>query len=194
MSRVFALAVAVVVALTGCTASDQPVATPSPATTTSATTTTTAPATPTVPPTTTPPPPLPTLPAEAHGMTNEGAVAFVGYWFELANYAQSTGDAGPLMSESLEKCMTCESVHQQITDSYSNGGRIVGNLWTLYDLAVIMRENEAYGVQFRFDQTAGLEVDSTGAVRKTLPADTKTLVAVALYTDGAWKMREISNP
>ena len=159
----------------------------------SATTTVSASSAPSLPSTASAPPSLPTLPAGAHEMTNESAVAYVYYWFDLANYAQLTGDTTPMLAESDERRTICEDLGRQITESYADGGRVTDNLWTLHDVSVVTRKNHAFGVQFSFDQTAGLELDAAGRVRRTLPETHETRVAVLVYLDGAWRMGEIGS-
>ncbi len=144
-----------------------------------------------------PPGPAPTLPAmppEAQEMTNEGAAAFVIYWFDLANYAQQTGDTGPMMALTGPECSSCERIRQQIASGYSENGRVVDNLWTLSESTVTIRRNLIFGVQITFSQTRGYEIATDGQIRRILPEDHKTLVAVLRYQEGGWSMAGLANP
>ena len=71
---------------------------------------------------------------------------------------------------------------------------IIDNLWTLGEPAVTIRQDAVYGVEFTFDQSAGLELDGQGVVEKVFPTDHKTLVAVLQYHGGQWWVEEIANP
>ncbi len=141
-----------------------------------------------------PAPVLPAMPAQAQEMTNEGAEAFVVYWYDLANYAVTTGDIGPMMTHAAPQCASCQDLRDQIVAAYSNGGVIIDNLWTLGEPAVTIRQDAVYGVEFTFDQSAGLELDGQGVVEKVFPTDHKTLVAVLQYHGGQWWVEEIANP
>lgn len=68
----------------------------------------------------------PTLPAEAAQPTRAGALAFVDYYWDVVNYAQHTGDVGPLKRISETNCSGCNGGIRYITKVYDRGGRIVG--------------------------------------------------------------------
>lgn len=141
--------------------------------------------------TTGPAPTLPPMPPEAQEMTNEGAEAFVRYWFDLANYAQATGDTDPLMAQSGPECDMCAALRDGVEASYHDGGRVIGTLWTLTQCSVITRRSEVFGVQITFDQSPGLELDSGSVLKQTLDGDHQTLVAVVSFHNG-WHMGEIA--
>jgi hypothetical protein len=136
---------------------------------------------------------LPAMPPEALEMTNEGAVAFVRYWFALANYAVATGDTGPLSLMSAPECDTCADLVQQIADSYASG-RLVDNTWTVVNAAVTKRDDNAFGVELTFDQAMGIEVNAAGVVTEIFPPERNTLLAVPAFQGGRWIMRGIGVP
>lgn len=69
-------------------------------------------------------PAVPTLPAAAREASEEGARAFVGYYWELVNYAQATGDVRRLRRASGPKCEQCQRGISAIATVYANGGYI----------------------------------------------------------------------
>lgn len=73
----------------------------------------------------------PTLPAEAEAATKAGAEAFVGYYWQVVNYAQHTGDVGPLTRISEDNCAGCNGGIRYITKVYGRGGRIIGGDFSL---------------------------------------------------------------
>lgn len=141
-----------------------------------------------------PAPVLPAMPPEAQEMTNEGAEAFVVYWFDLANYALATGDTEPMMTLVMTGCSSCVDMETQVAANYANGGRILGNTWTLSDVSVTQRQGDVFAVHYSFDRVAGVSVDADGVVRQLFPADSKVLGAVLQYSDGVWRLAEITIP
>lgn len=86
------------------------------------------------PPPAAPPPPspvrttpaAPVMPEGAKEDSKEGAIAFVRHYVQLLNYAQSTGDTGPLVELSGIGCKSCTRVRNAIGEIYTAGGRIKG--------------------------------------------------------------------
>jgi hypothetical protein len=136
---------------------------------------------------------LPAMPPEALEMTNEGAVAFVRYWFALANYAVATGDTGPLSLMSAPECDTCADLVQQIADSYASG-RLVDNTWTVVNAAVTKREKNTFGVELTFDQDLGVEVNPDGVVTEIFPSVRATVLAMPFFDGDQWLMGGIGTP
>ena len=141
-----------------------------------------------------PAPVLPAMPVQAQEMTNEGAEAFVVYWFDLANYALATGDTEPMMALADSRCVVCEGIRTQVAAGYEGGGRIIDNTWTVSDVSVLFRRDNVFGLRYTFDQRSGVSIDENSVVVELLPPDRKPLGAVIFYHDGSWKMSEIANP
>ena len=73
----------------------------------------------------------PTLPPEAEGNDEAAAEAFAGYYWEVVNYSQLTGDVTRLKSISLVSCKYCTDGADYLRDMYKNGGRQDGGGYTV---------------------------------------------------------------
>lgn len=78
-------------------------------------------------PTTEPTGPVePTLPPEAEANTKAGAEAFAKFYWEVVNYAQSSGDTAALAKIQDRECDFCRGGTEWIDDVHSRGGMITG--------------------------------------------------------------------
>ncbi len=93
------------------------------------------PSTPT-PSTSTDPAVEPTLPPEAEGKDEAAAEAFVRYYWDLANYVQSTGDAQTFSEVALPSCTTCSRAASYFEKAYRKGGYLRGGAYTVTEVAV----------------------------------------------------------
>jgi len=80
------------------------------------------------------PPVEPTLPATAADGSKAGAEAFIAYFWDLANYAQATGDTAGLRALGAESCGGCRGAFDFIDEVYGAGGSITGGEYTLGEL------------------------------------------------------------
>ncbi|WP_028636087.1 DUF6318 family protein [Nocardioides sp. URHA0032] len=67
----------------------------------------------------------PTMPPEARGTDAASAEAFVKFYFDTVNYAQSTGDVNAL-NHLAARCGGCDAGVQSIERTYDEGGSIKG--------------------------------------------------------------------
>jgi hypothetical protein len=123
--RLVALA-ALALALSAC-ADDEPEPRVDPTPTTSTSTS------PTSDPTSTGPvePPSPQAAASA---SKSGVEAFISYFWDLANYAQATGDTKTLRNLGAGSCGGCQGAFDFIDEVYGAGGSITGGEYTLGNL------------------------------------------------------------
>jgi len=75
-------------------------------------------------------------PAAAVPATQDGAKAFVTYWFDSLNRALATGDVGLLQAASGPNCHTCANAIQVVKAGYADGGRLRGGLFTVREVTV----------------------------------------------------------
>lgn len=68
----------------------------------------------------------PTYPRRARGGGQGAAEAFIGYYFELTDYAAGAGDLAALRSLAAPECRACESGAGYIRDVYAAGGHVDG--------------------------------------------------------------------
>jgi hypothetical protein len=73
----------------------------------------------------------PTLPPEAHSDNAAGAIAFVKFYWDMADFAQLTGDVDGLMPLATPECKACEGGIQAIQDAYDDGAVMRGGTTTL---------------------------------------------------------------
>ena len=118
MRRLLPVVTAALVLLVGCS-DDDPEPRIAPTDSSSAASTTAPPPSPTGPV-------EPTLPAEAAGEDAAAAEAFVRFYWEMANYAQATGDVGGLRRLAAPSCAACVAAADFVEGVYRDGGRITG--------------------------------------------------------------------
>lgn len=114
-----AASLAALALLTGCTDDD-----PSPGDPTSTWTPTDKPETPTS--SATAKPTEPPLPDAATKATEEGARAFITYYWDLINYAQVTGEVKALKRVSAASCEGCNAGIAGVREHYRSGGKVIG--------------------------------------------------------------------
>jgi len=94
----------------------------------------------------------PVLPDAAKQATEEGARAFIAYYWELINYAQATGDVKALNAASNVNCAGCNGGIQKIRKHYRDGGHVVGGEHT-FQVTEINRLNVESGELTGFHAT-----------------------------------------
>ena len=107
----------------------------------------------------------PTLPPEAAGEDAAAAEAFVRFYWEMADYAQATGDVSGLRRLAAEKCLQCAAALEFVEDVYARGGEIRGGASTLSGLRTVplSRENgSAFQAQMKL-RTQRQTVDLPGS-------------------------------
>ena len=156
-----AASLAALALLAGCSDDD-----PSPGDPTSIWTPTSKPETPTSSATAKPTEPV--LPDAATKATEEGARAFIAYYWAVVNYAQSTGDVAQLTRLSARSCDTCRGFIADVRAHYKAGGRIVGGSNTVrVTKASELSASSGSAFGFRLEQTVTHEaqtiIDPDGA-------------------------------
>jgi hypothetical protein len=120
--------IALTIALSACSNTDDTAPPPTPTPSPAATTTATAP---------TPP----VMPRAARAHTEAGAKAFVEYFWDVVNYAQATGDTNQLADLSADGCTGCDAGIASIKHVYADGGQIIGGRSELSNFSIaIMRK------------------------------------------------------
>ncbi|WP_377322216.1 DUF6318 family protein [Pimelobacter simplex] len=136
---------------------------------------------------------VPVLPGAAKEASEDGARAFVGYYWELVNYAQATGDVRRLRRVSAPTCEVCSGFVRDIRDHYRAGGRIVGggNSVAITESAELSTAaGEAYGFRIELDLTHDEQsiIDGDGATSNP-PSGVDQFTAYVLWVDGNhWRL------
>ncbi len=97
----------------------------------------------------------PTMPEAARQHTRAGAIAFVKYYWAVANYAQETLDVAPLKSLASKQCAGCAGGVKFVTGVRARGGTISGGRITTSQLeAAPLQEVSGTWMAVRFMWTA----------------------------------------
>lgn len=120
-----AASLAALALLAGCSDDD-----PSPGDPPSTGTPTGTPETPETPTSSAAPPTEPVLPDAATKATEDGARAFITYYFDLVSHAQVSGEVKALRRVSGPNCKGCNAGIAGVTKHYKGGGRIIGGALT----------------------------------------------------------------
>lgn len=78
----------------------------------------------------------PPLPDAATKATEDGARAFITYYWDLVNYAQLTGDVKALKAVSAPGCSGCQAGIEAIGDVFGQGGHTEGGAYRLERLTL----------------------------------------------------------
>lgn len=133
------------------------------------------------------------LPAAAREASEAGARAFVGYYWELVNYAQATGDVRPLRRVSGPRCSACSAFVSRVRKQYRRGGHIIGGTNTVsVGGAIELGTRQATAFGFRVTMTvlhdAQTLVDKSGA-KDLRAAGSDVFVAYLLWvTNSHWRL------
>jgi hypothetical protein len=174
--RVGVVAVAVVLAVAGCSGGDAP---------SSALPSGSAPpqssSPPSNPPSTaaaTPPPTAPPLPATATQDTPAGAQSFARYYIAAQDYANRSGDTRLL--QSLGRCAGCTATAEGIERFYKGGGSVEGGELRVTHVEVTRHViGHAALVSLAYSQAAGVLINGDGT-RQRSPARAENRVAMTL--------------
>ena len=174
-------AVALLLVLSGCSGDADPAPAPP---------SSSAPSSPTASPTPTPP----VMPEAAKAHTEAGAKAFVEYFWEVVNYASTTGDTTQIRDLSLAECDGCDGGASAIEKVYRRGGTITGgraSLTVLRSELLLAGKLRIARIIFRAtyaSQTVDLpgEADDTTVV----PSPTKQRMELFLEPEG-WRISKL---
>jgi hypothetical protein len=133
----------------------------------------------------------PELPEVAREASEEGARAFIAYYWELINYAQATGDVKALKAVSGTTCTGCAKGIAAVSELYEPGGHAEGGAYELSikHVKVINSEDKALrGVEARYDVRNAEQVIVRGdGTRETIAPATTTYLSYLIWIDDAWR-------
>ena len=184
--RVGVVAVAVVLAVAGCSGGDAPP--PSALPSDSAPPQSSSP--PSNPPSTaaTPPTPPP-LPATATQDTPAGAASFARYYIEVLDYASHTGDVRALRR--LGDCGTCRAQANGIERFFKEGGRVEGGEIHITGTEAVRFRRTAALVNVTYDQAAGKSTSGEGRAESS-PALKSEIFALTLrQLNDSWSVQKM---
>lgn len=134
---------------------------------------------------------VPVLPGAAKEASEDGARAFVGYYWELVNYAQATGDVRRLRRVSGPTCDVCSGFVVEIRNLYARGGHIVGgaNRSTVTKVVDLHLDSGNYGL--RIEQEVSHEAQSIfdgAGVQDQRAAGVDRFTAFVLWIGEHWRL------
>ena len=134
-------------------------------------------------------PVAPTLPPEAEGDDAAAAEAFVRFYWEMADYAQATGDVSGLGRLAAAECIQCTAGQEFVSDVYARGGEIRGGTTSPTNpKAVALNANDGAAFQVRMKlRTERQVVDLVGEKDDTIhPASTVSMQMVVERAGQRW--------
>ncbi|WP_420846355.1 DUF6318 family protein [Nocardioides daejeonensis] len=124
----------------------------------------------------------------------EGAKAFAEYYFQVASFAQATGDTRQLARVQAPDCRACTGAREWIDDVYSAGGKIVGGhmaarALAATPLAVPGGRTIGFSVSARLQSSRGSVVNQLGeTTRKAAASSARVSLSVSMSTEGEWQV------
>jgi hypothetical protein len=140
-----------------------------------------------------PDPVEPDLPAAAAEASEAGARAFIGYYWELINYAQATGDVKELRAASGANCAGCNAGIRGIRQRHRAGQHVVGGAYRVRvtDLSKLsISSGELTGfhatVVAEHDEQTATSTDGTDDVRAA--GESTADMYLIWITDSGWRV------
>ena len=100
-----------------------------------------------------------------------GAKEFAAYWFQTLNYAIQTGDVAPLVKASDTRCAACQDVIGTVQGSYSDGGYVLGGMYTVRSAVPESMSSDADPLlAVTYDRSPRSGMGPDGQVRDSVPA------------------------
>ncbi|WP_436700641.1 DUF6318 family protein [Nocardioides sp. BYT-33-1] len=138
----------------------------------------------------------PELPEVAREASEEGARAFIAYYWELINYAQVTGDVKALKVASGPNCSGCHEGVQGVRALYKSGGRAEGGDYSVVFEQVNQLKGSpsllAFEALLTVANTEQLLVQGDGSEHRSAAGSTRMAVA-AQWLGDSWQM-EVMDP
>lgn len=134
----------------------------------------------------------PALPEAATKATEDGARAFIAYYWDLINYAQVTGDVKTLKRVSAPNCRGCAGGITGVEDLYQDGGHAEGGEYTVR----IRKVNPLRGKKYTFVafealiqvRNAEQRLIRPGKPTETLPSAPTEMAVAVLWVKKRWRL------
>jgi hypothetical protein len=144
-----------------------------------------------------PTPAVAPMPKDATAHTDDGAMAFVKYYFEtLVNSAYQTGNVQPLALASDPNCAICRATIGDAAYFTVTGTRAQGGTVTVSSLKVISSGGDLTSITLSYSSAKLSEINVDGSTAYTAAAISDSpLEAQVQWNSSAkgWKMRQIVN-
>lgn len=136
----------------------------------------------------------PVMPEVAREHTKAGSKAFIRHFWDVANYAQSTGNVEPMRSLVAQNCAPCQAAIEAVAEVARNGGVTTGGESRVRDI-----KTKRYAADdLRFDiatftvDVAEMRVDYPDDSRDEVQAATtgRSEVTLVAQDGGGWVLTE----
>lgn len=135
--------------------------------------------------------PEPEVPDEISEETDEGAEAFIQYWFDVRHYSRLTGDTAPLEDISHPECGRCEIEYDLVDSVYPDG-------WIEEDSAIKVAEvssidfvGEASAYQFTISEPEFTVYHADKENEHVSEETGMQLILYLLFENERWEMGDI---
>ncbi|GAA1542891.1 DUF6318 family protein [Nocardioides humi] len=134
----------------------------------------------------------PALPDAATQASEDGARAFITYYWDLINYAQVTGDVKALKAASGPNCEGCKAGIHAIREIYKGGGHITDGQYepeiqTLKPFQVQEHDIDAFEAKVTVRNAAHSAVNGDGTATP-YAADTSRYLLYVLWVESRWRL------
>jgi hypothetical protein len=133
----------------------------------------------------------PVLPEAARQPTEEGAKAFAVFYWDLATYAQATGDTRGIRKLGAQTCAPCSGGADGVDKIYAHGGVIRGGRYEAEATGareVSTAQTVAFVVRLHV-HTDRQRIDYPGTKRDEVSAEASNRLAMIMnFIDGSWTM------
>ena len=134
------------------------------------------------------------VPAEAREKTDEGAEAFVTYFFDQVNRAWTTPEAGVIAALSVKGCEFCEKTEATALYLVKEHQRYESNPVSVTQTARFAgapRDQHYYSIQLT--QNRSRILDASGAVVATDPKKETQFNVAVQWAENGWRMLGVEN-
>jgi hypothetical protein len=142
-------------------------------------------------------PSAPTAPAAAGAHTDDGAIAFVKYYFEtLINSAYTTGNVQPLALATDANCVVCRATIGDAAYFTVTGDRAQGGKVSVSSVKVVGSDSDQTTVSLSYSKDKLSEINPDGSTAfSTDAANGVSIRAQVKWDSGAkmWRMAQILN-
>lgn len=136
------------------------------------------------------------IPEGARANTEDGAVAFVRFWFEQVNVAFTSPNPNLIPALSAEGCKSCANLATNPTEFAAKGQRAQpGPFKPLTNVRSLGKDPLGqYRVQFKLSQNNVNILDKSGKIVDTTPAESADRVALVSRKGEQWVMEGLAAP
>nr|WP_255396031.1 DUF6318 family protein [Kineosporia sp. R_H_3] len=132
--------------------------------------------------------PSPTLPPGAAKRSDEGALAFLAYFFDVYNYSFEALDEDAVVQLGATECAFCKSARSTVMEIRSKGAHVEGGRVSIENAIVQPGGDPERGIVVNslLAQEAGRTVGADGIPTSTSTASSRRLDALLRWKEGRW--------